>query len=163
MNKPEKIKVTYIPFGDKLIATVFFSGYSPFAPGTAGSLVALLIYLIPGFENSFVLVPLVVLFFFTGVYTSSHVEKIIGHDPSIVVIDEMVGMWISLLFLPKTWIVCIAAFLLFRIFDIFKPPPARQFEHFRGGWGIMLDDIVAGIYANVSTQLFLFLFNILSR
>jgi phosphatidylglycerophosphatase A len=70
-------------------------------------------------------------------------------DPSIVVIDEIVGMWTSLLFLPSTLTVFISAFIAFRLFDIVKPPPVRQLERLSGGWGIMLDDVMAGIYANL--------------
>jgi phosphatidylglycerophosphatase A len=76
-------------------------------------------------------------------------------DPSIVVIDEVVGMWISLLAIPMGISAAILAFLFFRTFDILKPFPARQMEHLPGGWGIMMDDVVAGIYANIATRLLL--------
>ncbi len=82
-------------------------------------------------------------------------EKQFGDDPSIVVIDEVVGMWISLLFLPKTLLVATLAFLLFRAHDIVKIPPARQLEAVPNGFGIMLDDVVAGIYANISLRMVL--------
>jgi phosphatidylglycerophosphatase A len=85
-------------------------------------------------------------------------ERSFGEDPSIVVIDEIVGMWISLLFLPRSIATVLAAFLFFRAFDIIKPPPARQLERLKGGWGVMLDDAAAGVYANVAVQLLCFLF-----
>lgn len=148
-----------IPFLHLFFATGFYSGYSPFAPGTAGSLVGIFIYLIPGIEQPIILISLSILFFIIGIVTSSHLEKKLGDDPSIVVIDEIVGMWVSLLFLPKQLAVYIGAFLLFRLFDIVKPPPARQVEHLNGGWGIMLDDVFAGIYANIIMQIVLIVFN----
>ena len=78
------------------------------------------------------------------------IRKRYGDDPSIVVIDEIVGMWITLLFLPKSFMISLIAFILFRAHDIVKIPPARQLESLRNGFGIMLDDVVAGAYANLS-------------
>jgi phosphatidylglycerophosphatase A len=72
-----------------------------------------------------------------------------------VTIDEAVGMWISLIFLPKKIFVVIAAFFIFRIFDIIKPYPAKKFDRMHGGVGIMMDDVIAGAYANIVVQLFL--------
>jgi phosphatidylglycerophosphatase A len=152
------IKSKNIPFIHKFFATGFYSGFSPIVPGTAGSLVGLLIYLIPGVENTYTLGALSIIFFFIGVYTSSSLEKQLGEDPSIVVIDEIVGMWISLFFLPKIPVIYIGAFVLFRIFDIIKPSPARQVERYKNGWGIMLDDVFAGIYANIVIQIILLIF-----
>jgi phosphatidylglycerophosphatase A len=142
-----------IPFLTKFIATGFYSGYSPVAPGTAGSVVGILFFLIPGFGTPIPLATAVIIGFFIGTYTSNRMEKRFGEDPSIVVIDEIVGMWISLLFLPNNLFVIFTAFILFRIFDIVKPQPARYMEKFPHGWGIMLDDVVAGIYANAATQI----------
>ena len=157
MTDPE-INSKDIPFLHRFFATGFYSGFSPIVPGTAGSLVGLLIYLIPGVENIFVLGPLSILFFFIGIFTSARLEKQLGEDPSIVVIDEIVGMWISLFFLPKIPAIYIGAFVLFRVFDIVKPSPARQVEQYKGGWGIMLDDVFAGIYANIVMQIILLIF-----
>jgi len=91
-----------------------------------------------------------------GIIASAKVEKAIGDDPSIVVIDEVVGQWISLLFLPVSVWSIVSAFFLFRIYDIFKPSPAREAESMKNGWGIMMDDVVAGVYANVTTRVVLF-------
>ncbi len=136
----------------KFIATGFFSGYAPIAPGTAGSLVAVFIYWF--FINSNLqLFFLMLVFFILGVSTSTKFEKRDGHDPSIVVVDEMVGMWISLLFLEKKILTVLISFLFFRAMDIIKPPPAKKFDNIRGGLGIMMDDIVAGVYANILTQI----------
>jgi phosphatidylglycerophosphatase A len=135
------------------IATGGYSGYAGIVPGTVGSLVGLVLYLlvmtIPVTERIAVAVAL----FCVGVFASSRVEttwKI--KDPHPVVIDEIVGMWIALLFVPYDFIYFIGAFVLFRLFDIIKPFPARQAELLKGGWGIMLDDVVAGIYANAAIQ-----------
>jgi len=136
----------------RFFATGFYSGYVPFAPGTAGSAVGLLIYWIPGFENHIILLSSIVVMFFVGVFVSGIMERSYGNDPPIVVIDEVVGMWITLLFLPKSIILSVGGFLLFRIFDIIKPPPARNLESLKKGWGIMLDDVMAGIYGNLVLQ-----------
>jgi phosphatidylglycerophosphatase A len=139
-------------FLTRFIATGAFSGYSPIASGTAGSLVGLLIYCVPGIEAFVILGPVIVISFIAGVITSSKMEHVFGKDPSIVVIDEVVGMWISLLFIPKTILLAFLCFFWFRIYDIIKPPPARQIDATTGGLGIMLDDVVAAIYANVTVQ-----------
>ncbi len=165
---------TSIPFFTRLIATGFYSGYIPWASGTFGTLVGILIYSIPGAANPAALIPLTVVGFFVGVVTSGRVAAIVGNrlnpsaafakatfqsgeahpaDPSIVVIDEIVGIWITLLFVPVSAVATLAGFISFRAFDIMKPPPARQLERIPGGWGIMLDDVVAGIYANILTRI----------
>jgi phosphatidylglycerophosphatase A len=142
----------------RFIATGIYSGYFPVASGTAGSLVGLLFYAIPGMENSMILSAAILIMFAIGVAASAEMEKIHGEDPSIVVIDEIVGMWISLLMLPKGILVATLAFLFFRAYDIVKPPPARQVERVPNGFGVMLDDMFAGIYANISVQFIIFLF-----
>jgi phosphatidylglycerophosphatase A len=146
----------------RLIATGLFSGYSPAAPGTAGSLVGLGIYFIPGFESPALLSCAIVVMFFLGVFTSARMEQELGEDPPVVVIDEVVGMWISLLFLPKGIWIAGVSFLLFRAFDIVKPPPARNLEALRNGWGIMLDDVAAAVYANAAARVALLLLPALS-
>lgn len=166
------------PFFSRLIATGFFSGYIPWASGTFGTITGIIIYLIPGAENPNVLALLIFLGFFIGVFTSRQLAQFEGNkltktaelakavfqegehetpDPSIVVIDEMVGIWITLLFLPKTWVAILIAFIAFRIFDITKPPPAHQLELLPNGWGVMLDDVVAGIYASMTSEVVYYL------
>jgi phosphatidylglycerophosphatase A len=146
-----------VSFITRLVATGFYSGYSPFAPGTAGSLVGFALYFIPGVANPFVLCTISVGVFALGVITSARMEQRLGEDPPIVVIDEIVGMWISLLFLQQSLLVALLSFVFFRAFDIVKPPPARTVEAYRNGWGIMLDDVVAGVYANAAVRLTLLL------
>jgi len=130
----------------KISGSFFFTGYIPYASGTFGSLLALLFFLIPGFENPYILVPLILIFSFYGIYVGTLFEKKYGKDPAECTIDEAVGMWISLLFLPKNLILIGLTFLLWRVFDIIKPFPAKQSEAIPGGTGIMLDDIIAAIY-----------------
>jgi phosphatidylglycerophosphatase A len=92
--------------------------------------------------------------FLLGLLTSHQAEKLLGKDSSHIVIDELCGYLISVLFIPSSIGYLIAAFILFRIFDILKPPPIRKIEKVAtGGAGIMLDDVLAGIYANVCLQL----------
>jgi len=136
-----------------LIATGFGSGYFPKAPGTAGAILATIIW----FGLTFVLSPyyllittltLIVIFTILGVWSSGVMEAHWGEDPSKVVVDEMVGVWIPLLVVSDGNIFyALAALILFRLFDIFKPLGIRKMEAIKGGWGIMLDDIVAGLYS----------------
>ena len=137
------------PFLIRLIATGFFSGYSVIAPGTAGTAVALVIYCL--------LPPLGVVAWSTillgsilvGVYVSTEGEKAWGKDPGYVVIDEIAGFFVTVCFLPQSVLMGIVAFFLFRVLDIIKPPPARQAESLPRGWGIVMDDVFAGIYGNL--------------
>ena len=156
--KQNQTETTTTPFILRVIATGFFSGYSPIVPGTAGTLVGILIYSIPGVEKTLTLIIISLLTVIVGIIAAATMEKELGEDPQVVVIDEIAGMLISLILLPKTIIVIIIAFLFFRIYDIIKPPPARQVESFKNGWGIMLDDVFAGIYANISVRILILLF-----
>jgi phosphatidylglycerophosphatase A len=142
----------------RFIASGGFSGYSPIVPGTAGSLVGLALYAIPAMQNPITLSIISIIVFFIGVATASEMEKRHGPDPSVVVIDEIVGMWLSLLFLPVNVSVSIVAFVLFRILDTIKPPPIRKLELVPGGWGIMLDDVGAAVYTNLIVRLLLLIF-----
>jgi len=133
-----------------VVATGLGSGYAPFAPGTAGSLVGLALFWpvhhLP-LAGQAVATALV---FALGVAAAGHVARRLGiEDPGLVVADEVVGMWVSLLGLPLTGVTAAAGFVLFRVFDVFKPYPARDLERLPGGWGIMCDDVMAGVYANL--------------
>lgn len=133
----------------RLISTIGGLGYIPYAPGTAGSLVGLaLSFLIKGNLISYFLV--IIISFFFGVISSGKFEKHSGmKDPSCVIIDEFVGMIVVFFMIPMTFVSMLAGFLIFRFLDIFKPFPIRSLEKFNGGWGIMLDDLIAGILANI--------------
>jgi len=131
------------------LSTVFKIGYLPIAPGTWGSLAALIVwYWIIGFASTFTFIVLIAVIFVLGAYVSSVTENYLStKDPSIIVIDEWVGQWIALLFLPKTVLWGLVAFILFRVFDIWKPYPISALDRIKGGFGIMADDVLAGIYA----------------
>lgn len=151
----------------KIIATGFGSGYVPVAPGTAGALFACgllwgLHLLLPeqfsgGWDQAHWLLLLTLIFFLLGVKAAAEVEKSWGHDASRIVADEMVGVWIAMTGVPFTPLNLMLAFVLFRIFDIWKPLGVRKMERFTGGWGVMLDDVLAGIYAAIILHVWLFL------
>jgi phosphatidylglycerophosphatase A len=131
----------------RIIATGFGAGYSPIAPGTAGSAVALLILWLVPFSRLGILV-----FFLAvtiiGTWASHVVEAAAGDkDPGIIVVDEVAGMTLSVLVLPLTVPVLLAGFVLFRIFDVVKPFPAGRLQSVHGGVGVMIDDLFAGLYA----------------
>jgi phosphatidylglycerophosphatase A len=137
------------------IASVFRIGTIPVAPGTAGSLAALIAwyFLIDSlYDSLFLLITFIILI--VGVITSSIVIKQNqSSDPPQIVIDEWVGQWIALFLLPRSLIWGLVAFMLFRIFDISKFGPVKRLEKMGGGWGIMLDDVAAGIFAFILIQL----------
>lgn len=139
-----------------LIATGFGCGKFPYIPGTFGSFVALiLIYFIH--IDDYIWLTVSVIFFALGIWTSGSLEKKLGKDPRIVVIDEFVGQWVSVLFLPRIFWVYIAGFLLFRFLDIVKPFPVKEMEDFEGSTGIMMDDLIAGILVNITLNVTLIL------
>ena len=126
-------------------ATFFFLGKLPIAPGTWGSLGALILWIFIPLSYSLQLI-IIVLFFIVGVISSKKITlERDDHDPPEVVIDEAVGMGITLFKLPHSVAIYSIAFILFRIFDIFKPSFIYRIQNFPGGWGIMLDDVLAGI------------------
>ncbi|MCX6640965.1 MAG: phosphatidylglycerophosphatase A [bacterium] len=130
----------------KAIGSGLGTGYAPVASGTVGSLAALLIWiLLPPLRPTTQII-LVVVTFFIGVPICTQMENTYGHDPKQATFDEFVGQWISLLFLPRTIPVYIASFLIFRALDVWKPFPARVSQKLPGGWGIMIDDVIVGVY-----------------
>ena len=135
-----------------IFATGFGIGYTPYIPGTIGSLVALLLFIFIPLQD-YIWLAISIIMFFIGIWVSGTVEKDKGKDPGIVVIDEFVGQWIALLFLPRILWIFIASFFVFRILDIIKPFPAADLEELDGGIGIMLDDIIVAIYTNMALQL----------
>lgn len=123
------------------------AGYSPVAPGTAGSALAVLILWGVPFSRAG-LVVFLVLVTAGGTWAAHRAERLIGtKDPGVIVIDEVAGMTLSVLALPLTLPVLAAAFLLFRVFDVLKPFPARASQSLAGGLGVMIDDLIAGLYA----------------
>jgi phosphatidylglycerophosphatase A len=130
-------------------ASGLFTGYSPIASGTVASGLALLVYFIPGFEHPGIMITACFFTFILGVKASAIMELCYGHDPAEATIDEVLGMWVSLILLPKMLGVAVTAFFIFRLMDILKPFPARRFDKATGGLGIMLDDVVAALYTNL--------------
>jgi len=145
------------------IATGAGSGYLPVAPGTWGSAVGVLLWLPLSRLGTASYFACVAVLFVLGVIASGAAEKIVdAPDPSIVVIDEIVGQLIALGFAPAHPVALLAGFLLFRLFDILKPFPAGWIDqHLHGGLGVMLDDVVAGIYALLALHLGLWLVRML--
>jgi phosphatidylglycerophosphatase A len=139
------------------VATGLLVGYCPIAPGTAGTLLAAALYWILGLDHWLVGGGFVLLFFLLGIWSASVMERGLGPDPPQVVVDEMVGFWIALFALPRRWELVLAGFFIFRFFDIVKPFPARRAELLPSGWGIMVDDAVAGLYTNLLLHLILWL------
>ncbi len=134
------------------IGTALGSGYAPLAPGTAGSILALLLYYFIPFSTAY-WVLLTILLFFAGVWASNLIEKEKGDDPGLIVIDEVVGQWITLWFIPLSINTAVAAFILFRLMDIWKPYPVNRSQNLGNGWGVMLDDVLAAVYANLLLQI----------
>ena len=134
-----------------IVATGLGLGLAPIAPATVGSLGALLVYkILPLDGNSGGFFILCTLGFFLGIWACQTMITESDHDPKTAVWDEVVGMWITCLLLPKTLPWLAAAFVVFRVLDIVKPWPIRRFEAMPGGLGIMADDLAAGIVGAVS-------------
>ncbi len=137
----------------RFIATGFFVGEKSPAPGTAASIMAALIYFFvlpttPAFYWT-----MLILLTFIGVLTAGRAEHMIGEvDPPVVVIDEILGYFIAMAFLPKTAGLAVAGLIIFRVFDIMKIYPMNKLQIVAGGLGIMLDDIYAGIMTNLILQ-----------
>ena len=134
-------------FLSRIVATFFGAGFCPIAPGTAASFITALIYMF--FLHGFpwpVQALIIIDVFLIGVPTSSRYAAELGRkDPGRVVIDETCGQLIALFMLPPDPVLVAAAFFLFRIFDIIKPYPIKKLEAFPKGWGIMADDVGAGL------------------
>jgi len=141
----------------KGIATSFGLGYMPIAPGTFGALFGMLSYwVIMQFwpqEINIILGVLIVIFTLIGTWCCKVLEQIWGHDPGKIVMDETVGQWITYLFIPFNPLYMVLGFILFRFFDILKPLGIRQIdEGYDHPFSVMLDDIIAGVYAWIVLQ-----------
>jgi len=138
-----------------LLATGFGVGYSPIAPGTLGTIVAILIYYFLS-EISPPLYEITLIgFFFLSVWVSENAERFFRKkDDQRIAIDEIIGFLTTMLWVPKTLLFVIIGFFLFRFFDILKPFPIRRLEkRLKGGFGVVLDDVAAGVYANIVLRL----------
>jgi phosphatidylglycerophosphatase A len=143
-----------------VVCTFGYIGYFPVAPGTAGSVAGLVVYALLRWLKAPPAVDagLIALLFGIGVWSGTHAERYFGStDPGPGVIDEVVGMLITLFLLPATWGIVIAGFFVFRVLDVIKPFPARRFESFHGGMGMMADDVMSALYANVALRILLWI------
>jgi len=137
------------------LATAGGVGLAPWAPGTWGSAVGVLIWaVLPAspIVHALAIVVLMLLGVWSAGVTERHYRTT---DPGVIVIDEVLGMLLALFLIPAGWVGAAAAFLLFRAFDVLKPYPANRLERLRGGLGVMSDDVLAGVYANVALRLLL--------
>jgi len=128
-----------------------------FAPGTWGTLVGSLImtvlWQLGWLSSPWILVLLTLIFTLIGYYSITQLSDDWEHDDQRIVIDEVVGVWMTMLFIPITWEAIILSFILFRLYDIFKPLGIRYFDRLHSDWGVMVDDLVAGVYANLTLRL----------
>jgi len=148
-----------------IFSSCLFTGFIPKASGTFGSLFGCLFFFIKGFERTGIILPAIIICFILGIITSKVMIRKYGDDPSVVVIDEVVGMWITILifnlltsFENVSLINLIILFLAFRFFDIVKIQPAKYFDKMENAFGIMMDDVIAGIYAGFTVYLITLIF-----
>jgi len=151
VNKPRNIILHPVHF----LSLGLGSGLSPFAPGTMGTLVAVLLYLPLATLPLWGYVTVLVIGSLVGIVLCDKTSKTLGgHDDPAIVWDEFLGYWLTMLLAPSGWIWIVIGFILFRLFDIWKPWPINLADQkIRGGFGIMLDDLIAGVYAFISLQL----------
>ena len=143
------------------VCTFGYIGYFPVAPGTVGSAAGLVLYAVLRWLRGAArrsMRAVIALLFGIGVWSGTHAERYFGStDPGPGVIDEVVGMLITLFMLPETWGIIIAGFFVFRVLDVIKPYPARRFESFHGGMGMMADDVMSAVYANLVLRILLWI------
>ena len=138
----------------RLVATFFYVGYFPYAPGTLGTLAAVPLYYIISGLPYYLYISFTVLFIILSVWASGIAEGIYGEkDPGYIVADEVSGYLVTMALVPLSLTNVVIGFFLFRLFDIVKPPPSRQSEKLKGGLGVVMDDVVAGVYANILLQI----------
>jgi len=146
-----------INFFHNIIGSWFWTGYFPKGSGTVGSLAAFIIFLIPLFNNIVYLSLAFVIVFALGTIAATHMIKRFGNDPSVLVADEVVGQWFTIIMVMAAgywqldWLHIAITFIAFRGFDILKLQPAKYFDKQHTALGAMLDDVMASIYAGVSS------------
>lgn len=142
----------------KILGSGFLVGYLPLAPATFGSALAAAIYwfLLP--SNPLILLSIVGALFLFGTWVSGKLVEVWGEDARRIVIDEICGMFLTMALIPKSLWLLVVGFLLFRLFDIWKPFPIRSSQKLKKGFGVMVDDILAAVYANLVLQLIVFFF-----
>ena len=137
----------------KFITSFFYLGHSPFTPGTFGSLGGVAVYYLVKDRVILYAFTMVFLFMLGWLFTAEAERIYKRKDAKMIVIDEASGMLLALFCVPYSLVSVIVGFILFRIFDITKIPPARQLEKFTGAYGVMLDDVIAALYTNIILQI----------
>ncbi len=138
----------------KLIATFFYVGLIPIGPGTFGTLAAIPLFYVLSFTPLYLYLAITVVIILISVRASTVAEEVFGKtDPGQVVADEVCGYLITMILVPVTISNIFLGFLLFRLFDIAKPYPIRKFEKLPGGWGIVMDDVMAGVYSCITLHI----------
>jgi phosphatidylglycerophosphatase A len=138
----------------KLIATFFYVGLIPIGPGTFGTLAAIPLFYVLSFTPLYLYLAITVVIILISVWASTVAEEVFGKtDPGQVVADEVCGYLITMILVPVTLSNIFLGFLLFRFFDIAKPYPARKFEKLPSGWGIVMDDVMAGVYSCITLHI----------
>ena len=150
----------------KIIASGLGTGYAPKAPGTVGAFLGVIIaYLINmlllsnGIDKTMlwsINIILIVVLLLVGVWSIKEMHQEWSHDASKIVIDEIVGVYIAILFVPFHWKYYLIGFILFRFFDILKPLGIRKLDDLKGSWSVMLDDVLAGVYSFIVLQLMIY-------
>lgn len=146
------------------ISTLLGIGYFPIAPGTAGSAVAAIVFfLMPdvwsvGLQNNLIVLFCLIVLSLISVIFISKAEDELGHDSGNIILDEFLGYFFAVWYLPKNMYIIIGAFFLFRLFDIIKPEPANVLQKLHKGWGVLADDVMAGIYTNICLQIIVRIF-----
>jgi phosphatidylglycerophosphatase A len=136
----------------KTLSTFFYVGYLPLIPGTFASIAGIVLFYLVR-ESCFLQILLTLFLIILGFFISGKAEKVFAaKDSRFIVIDEVSGMLLSLLFIPYDIKLIVMAFILFRILDTFKPYPADKLQNLSGSAGIMSDDILAGLYTNIILQ-----------
>jgi phosphatidylglycerophosphatase A len=141
-----------------VISTFFGCGYFPWFPGTIGSLAGLVLYLLLPesiylSSNVIYFAGAVLVLSLLSIPVISKAEKYLGHDNGKIVLDEFLGFFLATILLPRELVTGIIVFVFFRIFDIWKPEPVNALQKLPGGWGVMADDLMAGIYANILARI----------
>lgn len=155
MGKEKKAPIFY-----SLIGTLLGVGYVPLAPATAASIIVCVIiwFLL---KSSLIYLTLIITFFILGVWISTKLETFWGEDSRRIVIDESVGMFITLFGIPQKTLFFLIGFLLFRFFDIVKPYPIKESQRLKKGWGVVIDDVIAGMYSSILLWIFIFFYNLI--
>ncbi|MBO8131761.1 MAG: phosphatidylglycerophosphatase A [Candidatus Marinimicrobia bacterium] len=149
----------FLKFVSRTFSSFFGIGFSPVAPGTAGSIVGVVVWYLMPYKTLKIRIPILLLLIILAIISSSFEEKNSKlKDPSYVVIDEVIGVWLLIIItgcvhLNKNYMKLFVAFILFRIFDVIKVPPINYVEKVKGGFGIVFDDLIACIYAGILTNI----------